>query len=519
MEFERALFRIHQRTLNSDPIRQVRIIWERWLPWVFLVLLASLVFLHTEYVGTARCLPIALAHAGLWNSTSQMPLVDDDTLLSITVVEQLGYGADLLDIRLQMPPPRPRGNGQGTLGSTAVGAAFSIGSENVTALSSSRGLFEAVPPSDDQDPGYRVLDQRPVVVAYRFAYDREVLFMRQSVFDKHHFKMHNITISDRCLSPARVVRDTLRLLDALDTVVINELAYTLKSRGYLERVEGTTKVESWAWSADQVNAVSASGWSGLFRKVLILAKAIVTFIIISSITGLFIRVAVNGSAVLMFPLAMFSQRFGSGRMPMGVLTRSFPWIGVYVEVLRRSNQSPGPLFRSHLIFLLLQSFSYLSCNLAWRFVLYRKSTPEGFEERCFSFCSALELFNLIFVRSQSSMLVFPKLTFACMVYLHFYVFAFLYPFHGLALGTAMVACVWVMVYSLNHFEVPALRGDPFSPLTPTAAHPRACYMPRLSPSWSLESAPLWTMFYTPEFPDAFPEEAMRHISNEEYAMP
>merc|ERR1719183_2835422 len=125
----------------------------------------------------------------------------------------------------------------------------------------------------------------------------------------------------------------------------------------------------------------------------------------------------------MFPLAIFAQNYGNaGRMSIGVLVRSFPWIGVYVEVLRRAGRPLWPLFKSHLIFLFLQSFAYLSCNLAWRFILYRKSSPEGFEERVFSFCSILELFNLIFVRSTSSTAVFPKVAFASMVYLHFYIF-------------------------------------------------------------------------------------------------
>eukprot|EP00415_Alexandrium_ostenfeldii_P000548 UN0548 len=223
----------------------------------------------------------------------------------------------------------------------------------------------------------------------------------------------------------------------------------------------------------------------------------------------------------MFPIALIAQTIGvdSGRMSMGVLTRSFPWIGVHVEVLRRGNRPLWPLFRSHLLFLFVQTSAYLSCNLAWRFVLYRKSAPEGFEERIFSFCSVLELYNLIFVRSVGSSTVFPKLTMACMVWLHFYMFCSLYPFHSLALLVCMASCTYVMVYCLNHFEEPALHADGFSHTTPTAVHPRALYMPQLSPSWALEAAPLWTMFYPPEPPSEYSEAAMRHISNEEYLMP
>merc|ERR1719203_2738313 len=106
-----------------------------------------------------------------------------------------------------------------------------------------------------------------------------------------------------------------------------------------------------------------------------------------------------------------------------------------------------------------------------------------------------------------------------MIYFHYYIFCSLYPFHTLALAVCGVSCVYVMVLCLNHFEEPALRADPFSYTTPTAVHPRALYMPQLSPSWSIESVPLWTMFYPPEPPDAYRPEDMRQIAAEEYQMP
>ena len=59
--------------------------------------------------------------------------------------------------------------------------------------------------------------------------------------------------------------------------------------------------------------------------------------------------------------------------------------------------------------------AYLSCNLAWRFLVYRKSSPEGFEENIFSLCSLVELFNLIFVRSVQSASLYPKVVTASLV--------------------------------------------------------------------------------------------------------
>merc|ERR1719375_2314640 len=137
------------------------------------------------------------------------------------------------------------------------------------------------------------------IVSYRFTLDREIALLRPAMLTKHNFKVHNVTISDRCLAPSRVLRDALRFFDAYDGIIINELAYTTRTRGYLERMDGEAKVESWAWSAEQVEHASPrNGRSlvmSLVRKVMILLKACVTFLLISSITGFFIRVAVNGS--------------------------------------------------------------------------------------------------------------------------------------------------------------------------------------------------------------------------------
>lgn len=500
MEFERAIFRIHQRTLYSEGMRVSRLAAERWLPAVVLCAAVCLGLLHRDYVGASRCLPPALRRAGLWNATLDAPSVPNDTLLSVVVASDLG---------VQQAEAAARAVTRGGGAKAAADSGFRIAGENVSALG----------------PGSSPLPSPESVVArYRFAFDREIIQMRPAVFKAHHFHVLNVTIQDSCVASSGLLRELFRTFGAYDNVVINELAYTFRTRGFLERLDGDGdfQIETWAWSAEQVEASSPRDGRGFFgslvRKVLLLAKSVFAFVLISAVTGFFIRVAVNGSAVLMFPIAILAARFGSGRFSIGLLTRSFPWIGVHTEVLRRANRPLWPLFRSHLVFMFMQSFAYLSCNLAWRFVLYRKSSPEGFEERLFSFCSVIELFNLIYVRSMQSAVVFPRVAFACMVYLHYYMFCSLYPFHVMAFVTCSGTVAYVMAYCLNHYEEPALRGDPFIHTTPTAAHPRATYIPQLSPSWTLEAAPLWTMFYPPDFPSSFPEEAMRHISNEEYLM-
>lgn len=494
MEFERALFRIHQKTLQSEAIRKVIFRAYRILPAIVGFLVLSLIFMHTEYVGQAHCLPIIMKRAGLWNSTSKEPHLPEDLVISLSVVA----GDDVLGQRWQMP----------RLLSPSRSSALAVASENKTVLVE-----------------HNEVEQPRVLLSYRFALDRELLHLQSGVFKEHGFQVRNLSVSESCLAPSRFLGDALLLLDGYDGIIINELAYSFRSRGFLERTEGGKEVESWLWTEGQVESPGPlkgrSLVASFVRKVNLLLESLIAFTMISAVTGMFIRVAVAGSAVLMFPLAMLAQATGSSaaRLSLGVLVRSFPWVGVHLEVLRRGNRPLWPLVRSQAAFLLLQSFAYLACNLAWRFIVYRKSLPEGFEERIFGLCSMLELFNLLFVRTVASAKLFPKAVAATVVYLHFYIFCSLYPFHNLAFAVCCAVCVYVMVLCLKHYEEPALRGDQDAFTTPTAVHPRALYMPQLSPSWAVESAPLWTMFYSPSPPTQFPEEALRQFTNAEYLMP
>ena len=78
---------------------------------------------------------------------------------------------------------------------------------------------------------------------------------------------------------------------------------------------------------------------------------------------------------LMFPLALTAQYFGmsNSRMSLNVLARSFPWIGIHVDVLRTGGRRMWPLFRSHMLFLLIQSFvpgRFQSCSCYFKVLNY-----------------------------------------------------------------------------------------------------------------------------------------------------
>ncbi|CAK0845408.1 unnamed protein product, partial [Prorocentrum cordatum] len=444
-----------------------------------------------EYVGHARCLPEALRHAGLWNATSGAAELAEDALLGLFLVD----GDAVLGLRMRSGPPP--------------------GVENATAAAGTAAQAGA--------RGGVWVDADSTVSWYKFAFDREVILLRPKVFETHSFSMYNVTVSERCLVPSPLLGEAFRLFGGYDTIVINELAYTFRSRGYLKRADplGGGDIESWAWSEEQVEddggpAESRSVAAALARKLALVGKASLAFLLRVRHHRLLHphrRQRLRGHHVpgghgrpragnRSWPRA---ARGADAQLPVDRGARGGAAAGwaPHVAAVPGAPRLPAPA---------VVRLPVLQLGWgAWKFILYRKSSPDGFEERVFSFCCALELFNLIFVRTASSARVFPRLAWACMVYFHFYM-PRLYPFHWMALATCATTMTYVMVYCVNNFEEPALRGDPFDHSTPTAVHPRALYVPQLSPSWALEAAPLWTMFYPPEPPSSFPPEAMRYIS-------
>merc|ERR1711924_207364 len=211
----------------------------------FLLLSLGLVVLHRQFVGHAHCLAGQMQREPeLWNHTRNAPQVADDVVLFISIVEMASFGESLRGGVLEQP--RALGSSQGnkpsgTAGNITVhGPGFSVASSNRTALDPASGRPASSP--DRHGPAGEVL------ATYRFALGRGLLFMRPSIRDGHKFKVYNITLPEPCLAPSRMIRDVLRLFDAFDTVVINELAYTLVSRGFLERTEGSDGIDSWSWT-------------------------------------------------------------------------------------------------------------------------------------------------------------------------------------------------------------------------------------------------------------------------------
>ena len=76
-------------------------------------------------------------------------------------------------------------------------------------------------------------------------------------------------------------------------------------------------------------------------KLSILLTSLCSFFILSTITALLVRVLISSGVVLLFPCFYLCQ------INLRIITLSYPWIGVPMEVLRSRNESVIPFLIAH----------------------------------------------------------------------------------------------------------------------------------------------------------------------------
>ena len=118
---------------------------------------------------------------------------------------------------------------------------------------------------------------------------------------------------------------------------------------------------------------------------------------------------------------------------------------------------------------------------------------------------------MLYVRSLSSIRVFPRSCLFSFLLYHFYIYSYPSGFHGLALMLAFLFTCWSMCFCLQKFELPAYnRGDVSSD------RPRALVNHLPWPSWAAALPPEFSIFqplsertiniYQADVPPLHPEE-------------
>lgn len=298
-----------------------------------------------------------------------------------------------------------------------------------------------------------------------------------------------MTLSQRCLTKGGSSALGLALgLLGHDTAVVNQLFQALpRAAGVLEN---TATGEQWGWAASLLppKAGRALG-SHLAFKCGVVFQTCCTFFFTATVTALVVRMLISSGVVIMFPLFACLQALGFRELDLQILTLSYPWLGLPVELLRRQRKPSGPLIGAHCVRVVVLYSMYEACQLAWSAWFYDRPLPDGLQLEVFALVMVWEYFAMIYLRSYAATFYLPKFTFLYFAGFHCYFYANAYGFAGTALGVAGLLTAHAMCHAVLHFELPASAR-----LEVSFDSPRAFFVELPWPAWHAALPPSWTLF-------------------------
>mmetsp|Transcript_8451 Transcript_8451/g.11011 ORF Transcript_8451/g.11011 Transcript_8451/m.11011 type:complete len:612 (+) Transcript_8451:136-1971(+) len=466
MEFERALFRVYDRSLESLRANQPCSPGSRLRPLsichiIELMLLSLIIFLfillgtlHTNFVGeyAPKCLHSELKYQKeleqlLWipedhpnKTTPEYPLLGKNVIL------QIGFGNKGTKERLKYMNE--------------------IYGENATMLNGAGdGEFKK---------------------QYRFTENPPLLYLNKPFIKNHDIQTMNITISRDCLSRNSMFLDAAISLVGYDTIIINQL-FSVGAGGVLEN---SKTGEEWGWNKGFVppkHGYSFGDSIGL--KFAVLLQTCFAFFFVATVTSLIVRMLISSGVVVMFPLFWMLQMLGFRDLDMHILTLSYPWLGLPVEVLRRMGKPSGPLIAAHVFRVIVLYSMYEACQLAWSVWFYDKPLPDGLQLEVFAIVMIWEYFAMIYLRSASAIYFLPKFTLLYFIGFHVYFYGHAYAFFGVALLIFYLLVAHSLLATIVHFEVQAAER-----LEITFDNPRAYFVELPWQAWQASLPPSWTLF-------------------------
>lgn len=330
---------------------------------------------------------------------------------------------------------------------------------------------------------------------YEFSVTGPILYLSEAKRVKHNFRAINVTLEGDCIGSYWLAK-----LAGIDTIVINQLMFSLESDGLVQNLNSG---EFWNWrgksiSENKMCKVNTNFLCWIWTRFSTVLYTSVVFAVMSGITAVMIRILVSSGVVFVFPLFFCIRRFFVQELDMRVLMISYPWLGVELQHIMRERKSALNFLCSHFMYLITFYIIYEVSQMSWATYVYGKSYPVGLPMIMASLLMVLEYFSMVYLRSLTSIIFFPKMIAFLFVTFHIYFFTVAYGFYYFAaLLTCEGALLSVLWFVLNA-EVPAMASGLIS-----NEIPRARYVKITTPSWRGAVANIFTVFH-PVGNDTFP---------------
>ncbi|CAD8151361.1 unnamed protein product [Paramecium octaurelia] len=336
---------------------------------------------------------------------------------------------------------------------------------------------------------YKIVEGDSTLLTMKYSSTPELLHLRTELLEQHNFTIKNITVEYNSLFESRFQALLSQSIN-LETLFLHDVAYSINSNIYVKN-NSTNHTFHWRQKQDV-----AQNYTQKISKTLWEFFVITLGLFISSaVSSLYIKITIICAPVIIIIMLEVSYIFGNRQIFPIFLARAFPWIGLYLNILDRTQRSKKQLIIAFTLMLFLIYFIYLSSIFIGSYLLFKAQVPYGLEDNFFGLVTVSEFASLLFLRTRTSLYFLPKFTIIFYYLFLWYVRSTTYGFYSLAMLTLSYACFGTFCLFIFIYEIPSLEWNPLSFYTPTLDRPRCYYLPVFSMNWVNELPQLWTMFY------------------------
>ncbi|CAD8184833.1 unnamed protein product [Paramecium pentaurelia] len=335
---------------------------------------------------------------------------------------------------------------------------------------------------------YSILDDDTTLLMMKYASTQELLHLKTELLQLHNFTIINITIDYKSYFDSSLQKLLSQTIN-LETLFLHDVAYSINSNIYVKN-NATNQTFIWKQKKDPQNYLGKAAHN-LWEFLVITLGLFIS----SAISSLYIKITIICAPVIIIIMLEVSYIFGNRQIFPIFLARAFPWIGLYLNILDRTQRSKKQLIIAFALMLFLIYFIYLSSIIIGSYLLFKAQVPFGLEDNFFGLITVNEFASLLFLRTRSSLYFVPKFTIIYYYLFLWYVRSTNYGFYSLAMLSLSYACFGTFCLFIFLYEIPSLGWNPLSYYTPTLDRPRCYYLPVFSMNWVNDLPQLWSMFY------------------------
>ncbi|CAK72921.1 unnamed protein product (macronuclear) [Paramecium tetraurelia] len=344
---------------------------------------------------------------------------------------------------------------------------------------------------------YTIVDGDNTLLTMKYSSTPELLHLKTELLQQHNFTIININVDYNSFFESHL-QALLSQATNLETVFLHDVAYSINSNIYVKN-NSTNQTFHWRQKQDVAQNYTQKVSQNLWEFVVITLGLFIS----SAVSSLYIKITIICAPVIIIIMLEVSYLFGNRQIFPIFLARAFPWIGLYLNILDRTQRSKKQLIIAFTLMLFLIYFIYLSSIFIGSYLLFKAQVPYGLEDNFFGLVTVNEFASLLFLRTRTSLYFVPKFTIIFYYLFLWYVrstskittFILDYGFYSLAMLSLSYACFGTFCLFIFIYEIPSLGWNPLSFYTPTLDRPRCYYLPVFSMNWVNELPQLWTMFY------------------------